>query len=325
MTLTDRSTKKELLAAYEGALAEIKRLQRDGLRAEPAGTPKETLKPGDLTTSVNDFRSWLAASLSEMATRSEELTLQYDKTWKRLEEEKAFLSNTYNIKAEAESLEALTIAKAKAKEEARRVREEADEVAAAICSTARLSRDEAEAEFRKELDRKTRAAHADLADEISTLRRAFQKDVEAKTEELNKKIAEAELMSRNAEVDVEEARARQLEAEAELEKFKKDFDDQLEKKAAAHYKNVITESNHAAAKQQYAAEAEMKVLAAKVETLEDQLADAQEEVQRARKSVEEANARVQAIATSALESAAQKQAMDTLQAAVANKSESSKR
>jgi len=312
--LTERSTKKELLDAYNAAMQELNRLSAAGARKQREVAQVSDGSPSGFLQRLAETKAAAMSAFSSMASEVEAIVDLYEKIRQDKLAAEYELKVAYDIKAEADSLEALTMAKLamreQTKEEAAKAKAELE--AERLELTARLAREKEEAEGN--IARLHREKKLLLEDALADRRRDHDRALEQEKFEIQKKT---EILAQ------EKARLEGIEKEsAEL---KASMDATVAKASQAAVAAALKDARHEFALREAAMKQEKEVLATLLSNATKEVERHRGELEAARAEVATANSRVQAIATSAVESASQKQSIETLQAAIANKSEASKR
>lgn len=340
MSVTEKSTKKQILDAYQASIAEIKKLKADQLDPKEAKARSRAKEVAEATTPevVTDVLDELSAFTQRVPNYINETVSvirghadKMAELREALEIQKNELQELYDISAEADTLAALVDTKRKVKADLdesiddvkkgwAEEREETQKRHAREAEEAEQAHNRRISEWEYEFKRQVKMKKDELDDSLAARKRDFDSDMAReekvlaeRREELEKREAtmteiETKLTAMEQElVRIKEAREVELQAVKEEAKAKA-------KTSYAIETNALKKSH----------EAEVSILAAKVESLELQLRTVHEENSALSIKLDEAYEKIQAVAVKSLESQGNARMVEMSRSMAADQSRPSK-
>lgn len=329
--ITAKSTKNEILAAYQAALKQLAEAKRENRQEEKTRREQKAVVETATATTVEGIVKGLAELKLGIGRALDDLETQLTTEARRLAElrqaievETAHLSEIHDIQAEAGSLAALLAAQEEKRGTFARAMEEK---AAAFDGEqqerrAQWKREQEEYERgRKERDeqlRKQRAreeeeyaytlqlARKKEEDDYTTRRAQQEQELEARRLTLEKSWAERESTLGARESELAELRARVQSLPQDMEQAIGEAEVRLSERLSAQHgfeKEMLTRD----------AEAERKLKDQLIDTLTAKIRDQEERIRELSRKADEAAASVQGIALKALETGAARRSPDLRQ------------
>lgn len=318
MSVNEKSTKKQILDAYQESLAAIKQLKAGQLdpQAEKAKARSKELKELTNTDKVDDTLEellTLSSRVPDYIGSAVEQIRGYSKKANELKEVIEFQEQTlqelYGVENSAETLAAMIETKHKVradldesiedvKKNWAKEREEQEERHARESEDAERAHSRRIAEWEYEFLRRTKQKEDGLKDELQATRKEFDLDTEKRQKDINEQV---EALQKREET-MDEIETKLTEMEQELVRVKE---------ARALEIETVKEEAKAKAKTSYAIEvnalkktheAEVSILAAKSENLEQQLMSEREDNGALSAKLDEAYTKIQDVAVKSLES-----------------------
>lgn len=318
MSVSEKSTKKQILDAYQSSLSEIKKLKADQLdpKTEKAKVRAQELKELTSTDTVTGVLEDLIALTDRVPNYVGDVVetirghaKKVGEMEEELEVQKKELLDLYGISSEAETLAALVDTKRKVRtdldesiEDVKKgwaeEKEEQEKRHARESEEAEQAHSRKVAEWEYEFIRHTKVKKDELQDALAASRKSFQEELDGRMKAFGEKREELE----KREATMSEIEAKLTGMEQQLASIKEARELELQ---------TVKEEAKAKAKTSFAIEvnaikkshdAETTVLAAKVENLEQQLTAEREDNGALSAKLNDAYAKIQDVALKSLES-----------------------
>lgn len=318
--VTLKSTKNEIYKAYQDTLKRIKdtkqqtpRLVRETQHRAEVADKVAGIETGTIETSMNQLREAINQDLLGVSKRMQEQTERLEALDEQIKIKERDLKYVHDIEKEADTLAALIETrdqtKARFDEEQAEYKKEQALLKKMDEQTWARKREEAEYEFLRGEKHRQNA----LDDKLETKRRAWEGECEAQAKALDER--EANLVEREKETTALETKVKTLETT---------FDERVAHETAQAEARLKRSNQVAEAMIRKDHEAKTTVLQGRLDSATSQLEHAAARINRLEEDLAQARTQVQQVALQALESKGSREMVAQIQSAVQNSTNSKK-
>ncbi|MDR2621554.1 MAG: hypothetical protein LBC48_03110 [Dysgonamonadaceae bacterium] len=320
-SVSEKSTKAEILKAYESLLKDVQQTKADNPKQiQEENRKKEIIEKVSGTTNDSIFKS-IANLKSELNGSLDEILHNLSNEFKKLEEiraaiavEKKTLEDLYSLSANTDSLAAMLLVQKEKTESFEKAMREKETAFQSEMSEKKeqwelekAKQKAAEKEYTDDLAKRRKREEDEYAynlkinrqkeqDDYDSRKNLLEKELTDKKAEFNRDIAQREAELKNAEAELTELRKNNAEFPAKLEKALKDREMEVTKRLQTQYEfdvKLMGQQN----------EADIRLKDQTIGSLQDKIKELQAQLKENTDKANRAEANVKDIAVKAIENA----------------------